>query len=297
MLIPADGRLVEIDEDLLRFEIFFEAPRAKFAAEARLFVATPRRFNVGRLHVIDPDDAGAERFHDAESFIDVARPDSGGEAIGRVVGDADGVSFTVEGNHGCDWAENFFAGDTCGVVHVVENRRLNVETFAELLRAAAADGNLCLFLADFQVRANAIVLFFTDERTHLCFALAGRTEFDALRFLGHGFDEFGIDFLFDKDPAACGADFALVDEHAEECAVDGGFPIGIGEENVGRFAAEFECDAFESVRSTFDNDFADSGAASESNLIHAGMRYERGARGFAEAIDDVHNSGRQTYLG
>src|SRR5208282_3761407 len=36
LLVPADRRFVEIDEDLFRFEIFLETPGAEFAAEAGL---------------------------------------------------------------------------------------------------------------------------------------------------------------------------------------------------------------------------------------------------------------------
>src|SRR5271165_3606122 len=54
MLIPADGGFVEIDEHLLGFEILLETPGAKFTSEARLFVATPGRFDVRRLDVIYP---------------------------------------------------------------------------------------------------------------------------------------------------------------------------------------------------------------------------------------------------
>src|SRR5271167_2924093 len=139
MLIPADGRFVEINEELFRFEILIETPRAKFAAEARLLVAAPRCFDVSRLHMIDPNDAGAERLHDAEGFVDVARPDGGGEAVRRVIGDADGVGFAVERDHRRDRAEDFFAGNARGVVYVIENCRLEVIAFAELLRAATAD--------------------------------------------------------------------------------------------------------------------------------------------------------------
>src|SRR5439155_14578231 len=66
--VPADRGFVEIDVDLLGLEIFFEAPRAEFTAKAGLFVAAPGRFDVSRLHMIDPDDAGAQRLHDAKSL-------------------------------------------------------------------------------------------------------------------------------------------------------------------------------------------------------------------------------------
>src|SRR5579859_6070292 len=57
--VPAYGRFVEIDENLFCLEISLEAPWPELAAEAGLFVAAPGRLDVGRLHVIDPHDAGA----------------------------------------------------------------------------------------------------------------------------------------------------------------------------------------------------------------------------------------------
>src|SRR5438309_225135 len=140
-LVPADRGLVEIDEHLFGFEVFLEAPGTEFASKARLLVAAPGGFDVGWLHVIDPDDAGTQGLDDTKGFVNVAGPDGGGEAVGRVVGDANGVRFTFEGNHGGNGAENFFTRNARVVIHVVENRWLNVETFAKLLRAAAADGD------------------------------------------------------------------------------------------------------------------------------------------------------------
>src|SRR6266436_4459317 len=262
--------LVEIDEHLFDFEIFFEAPGTELATEAGLFVATPWRLDVRWLHVIDPDDSGAKRFDDAEGFVNVAGPDGGGEAIGRVVGDANGVRFTFEGNHGGDRAENFLAGDARVVIHVVENRWLNVETFAKLLRAAAADGDFRFFLAEFEVGTDAVELLLADQRAHLGFAFAGGAELDALGFFGHGIHELGIDFLFDEDAAAGRADFSLIDEDTEERA------------------------ALERVGGALDDDLSDRSAAGEGDFVHAGMSDERSTRRFAKAIDNVDDTGRQT---
>src|SRR6266404_2023678 len=293
-LIPADRGLVEIDEHLFDFEIFFEAPGTELATEAGLFVATPWRLDVRWLHVIDPDDSGAKRFDDAEGFVNVAGPDGGGEAIGRVVGDANGVRFTFEGNHGGDRAENFLAGDARVVIHVVENRWLNVETFAKLLRAAAADGDFRFFLAEFEVGTDAVELLLADQRAHFGFAFEWGAELDALGFFRHGFKELRVDFLFDEDAAAGRANFALIDEDAEERTVHGGFPIGAIEEDVGRLAAEFERDALESVGGALDDDLSDRSAAGEGDFVHAGMSDERSTRRFAKAIDNIGDTGRQT---
>src|SRR5258707_57274 len=286
-LVPADWCFIEIDKHLLGFEIFLEAPGTQLAAKAGLLVASPGRFDVGRLHVIDPDDASAKRFHDAESFIDVACPDGRRKAVRRVVGDANGVGFAFERNHRSDGAEDFFARNACVVIDVVENGRLDVEALAKLLGASATDGNFGFFLAEFEIRADAVALLFANERTHLGFAIERGAELNALGLLRHGVDELRIDFLFDEDAAARGADFALIDKHAEERAVNSGFPIGAIEENVGGLATELESDSLEGVRGALDDNFPDNGAAGECDFVHAGMSDERRPRGLAKAVDDI----------
>src|SRR5229473_3678296 len=82
LLVPADRSLVQIDVHLLGLKIFFDAPRPKFAAKARLLVSPPRRFDISRLHVIHPHDARAQRLHRAHGLENVASPDGSGETVG-----------------------------------------------------------------------------------------------------------------------------------------------------------------------------------------------------------------------
>src|SRR5271165_1454234 len=119
--VPPDGRFVEVDVDQLGFEVFFEAPGAELAAEAGLLESSPGRFHVGGLHVVDPDDSGANLLHGTEGLEDVAGPDGGGEAVRRVVSDLHGVGFVIEGNNAGDGAEDFFAGDAGTIVHIVKD--------------------------------------------------------------------------------------------------------------------------------------------------------------------------------
>src|SRR5215472_4631442 len=291
--VPAYGGFVEVDEDLLGFDILFETPGTEFAAEAGLLVAAPRCFDIGRLHVIDPDDSRAERFHDAESFINVTGPHGGGKPISGVVRDANGFRFAVEGNDGSNGAKDFFTSDAGGVLHVVENRRLNVVTFAKLLGAAAADRDFCFLLAEIEVGSDAVVLLFADERTHLRVAFKRSAKFDALGLFGHSIHELGINLFVDKNAAARRAHFALIDEHTEQRAIHGRFPIGVGKENVWGFATKFESDTLERIRGTLDDDFSDGRAAGEGDFVNVGMSDKPSTRGFAKAVDDVDDTGRQ----
>ena len=119
--------------------------------------------------------------------------------------------------------------------HCYRHRKMvgsEVVTFAGLWYAAA-DGHLGFFLADFQIRADATVLFFADEGTYFCGTFEWRAELDTLGFFGHGFYKTWNRFSFPPQDAAAGrAHFSLVDEDAEERAVHRGFPIGSIKENI-----------------------------------------------------------------
>src|SRR5256714_11917799 len=244
--------------------------------------------------MINPDDSGAQRFNYAERFIDIAGPDGGSEPVGRVVGDTNGFGFVVKGDYAGNGTEDFFASDARGVFDVVKNGRLEVVASAELFRAATTGGDFGFFFADLEIRTDAVVLLFADQRAHLGVTVERTTELDALGFFGHGLDEFGVDFLLDEDAAASGANFALIDKDSEERAVDSGFPIRFGKENVGRLAAEFKGDALEGIGGALDDDFSHGGAAGERDFVHAGMRDERGASRFTESVDDVDHAGWYT---
>src|ERR1700733_738375 len=292
--VPTDRLLVEINVDLLGFQIFFDTPGTEFAAKARLLVTAPRSFYISWLHMIHPDDACAQSFNRSQGFENVASPDRGGEAVRRIVGDLQRIFFVFKRNHGRNGAKNFFAGNAGGVRDVGENGGLDVVAFAHLLGASSARGERRLLLADFDVGVHAVVLFFADQRAHLGFPVERRTELDLLGLLRHRFDKVLVDRLLYQDAASGGTDFALVNEDAEECAIDGRFEVSVGKEDVGRFAAELEGDALYRVSGLLDDDLANRGAAGEGDLVDVSMLDERGAAGFSETGNDVDHAGRQT---
>src|SRR4029077_733091 len=199
-------------------------------------------------------------------------------------------------NDGGDRAEDFFAGDAGGVLHVGKNGGLPIVAFADFLRGYATRGELGLFLSDLDVGVDAVILFFADERAHLGFAFERRTEFDFLGLFRHRFDEILVDRFLYQDAASGGADFALIDEDSEECAVDGSFEVGVGEEDVGRLAPQFERDALHRIGGLLDDDLADCGAAGKRDLVHVRVLDERSAGSFAEAGDDVDYASGQAAI-
>ena len=96
-------------------------------------------------------------------------------------------------------------------------------------------------------------------------------ELDGARHLREAFDELIVDAAFDEETGTGGADLALAEKDAHEDALERGLEVGIGEDDVGRFAAEFERDLFQIARRGADEDAAHFGAAGEGDLVHVVM--------------------------
>src|SRR5205809_706060 len=295
-LIPSDGLLGEINVYLLDVEIFLDAPGAELAADAALFVSAPGRLHVRRLHVVHPDDAGVQVLHGAHGAEDVARPYRGGETVVRVVGDRQGVLFVVEWDDAGHRSEDFFASDPKRVIDIVEDRRLDEKAAVESAsgRPPASARDLRFLLADFLIPPDAVELLAADERPHLRVALQPGAELDLPRFVDHRVHELLVDRPLHENAAACRADFALVDEDAEERPVYRRLEIGVGEEDIGRLAAELEGDLLQRAGGAAHDDLPNLDAAGERDFINVCVLDERGARGFAGAGDDVDHAWRQT---
>src|SRR4029077_12774686 len=129
--------------------------------------------------------------------------------------------------------ENLFAGDACTVVEIVKDSRLHVIAFGKLLGTSTAGGELAFLLSNFLIGADPVVLVLADQRSHFRVSIERCAQLDGFGLRGHGIDKFLVDRLLHQNTDSSGTPLALINEYAEECAVDCGFEIRIGEENVG----------------------------------------------------------------
>src|SRR5205814_9043265 len=118
--VPSDGLFVQIDVHLLGFQIFFDTPRPQFSSETGLLVAAPWLFHRSALHVVYPYDPGTQRLRHAESFEDVSRPYSGGQAVRKIVRVLDGVFLIVKRYHSCDGTEDFFSRTARIIIYAIK---------------------------------------------------------------------------------------------------------------------------------------------------------------------------------
>ena len=79
-------------------------------------------------------------------------------------------------------------------------------------------------------------------------------------------------------------------KNAHEYALKRCLEVGIGEDDVRRFATELERNLFQIARRGANEDTAHFGAAGEGNLVNVVVVRERRSRGLAEAGDDVEYS-------
>ena len=157
--------------------------------------------------------------------------------------------------------------------------------------------SLRFLLPDLLVRADAVELLAADERAHLRGAIERLADRDGSRLLDHRVDELLVDRPLDQDAAACRADLALVEEHAEQRAFDRHLEVGVGEEDVRRLAAELERDLLQRGRGRAHDRLPDLDAPRERNLVDIRVFDDRGAGRLARAGHDVDDAGRQPGVG
>ena len=148
----------------------------------------------------------------AESRVEVARPDAGREAVDRVVRDLDRLVHAVERDHRGDRPEDLLARDRHAVLHAGEERRADVGALAEFLRRAAAEPQLRAFLAALVDQAeHALLVGMRDERAHVGLRVEriARRE-GVLAEFDEALDEVVVDLLVHEQARARVADLAHV---------------------------------------------------------------------------------------
>src|SRR5262249_34514972 len=141
-------------------------------------------------------------------------------------------------------AEDLFLGDLHVVLDVDEHRRLDeVALAADAVAAAQQAGALAL--AGLDVAHDPLALLGADLRPLLGVHVERAAHLARLGLLHEAVDELVVDLALDEQPAAGAAALALVEEQAEVGALDGLVEVGVGEDDVGALAAQFEADALE----------------------------------------------------
>src|SRR6202046_3680161 len=148
-------------EQVLRLLVVVEHHLVVLAADTGLLVATERSVRRVGVVAVRPDPPGLDVAAGPVGGVGVTGPDTGAEAVQRVVGGLDGVVVVVELGHRDHRAEDLLLEDPHLVV-ALEDRRLDVEAARQLAielgLLATGEDLRALLLGDVDVGQDLLVL-------------------------------------------------------------------------------------------------------------------------------------------
>ncbi len=230
-------------------------------------------------------------------FLDVFRPQAGGETVDRVVRELHALLEIVEREHREHGPEDLFARDRHVRLHAVEHGGFDVVALAVGFRRLAASDKLCAFVhALLDVGENGLLLFFGDERTEARVLIEGIAGRHFLRALSQLLDHLRMHRFLNQETRSGGAHFALAVEDPRLRPAHGSFQVGVGEYDVGTLAAELHGDALVRRGGHFHDLPAHLRRSRKGDLVDVGMSHERGSSSGAAARHHVERSRRQSRL-
>jgi len=125
-----------------------------------------------------------------------------------------------------------------------------------------------------------------DERADIGGGIASGAEAEFLSFFHAAIDKCFADGLFDEEAFDGKADLAAIGEAAPDGAVCGDFEVGVGQDEHGVFAAEFENGGDEFFCAGFGDAAPGRDAAREHDFVGSGV--DQGLTDFACALDYFH---------
>ena len=132
--------IAETDADSLRLSVVSQSVLAQLAADTGLLVAAEGQLVVKGVVGVDPDGAGAERARDLDGGVEVLGVHGGGEAVGGVVAELDGLLLGLELSDRADRAEDLLLHDLHVLGDVGEDGGLDEVALVALALATGLDG-------------------------------------------------------------------------------------------------------------------------------------------------------------
>ena len=142
----------------------------------------------------------------------------------------------------------------------------------------------------FEIAANAIQLFFGNERSHVAGGIHSGADVNVAGMFRDAVHDFVENIAFDVESRARAAALAVIEENGAGGAGDGGIDIGIVQHDVGRFSAQFERNFLQIAGSGLQDQFADFRRAGERDFVDIRMSRQRSARRLAVARHDIHHA-------
>ena len=262
--------------------------------------------------LVHPDGSGPQSIADSDGGVEALCVDCGGETVGSGVAETDGVVFGLEFGNGADGAEDLLLHYLHVFGHARENGRLDkVALFAMALATNFDLG--ALFLAGINITAfmlvylllasrvkhglphDTVVLQLRDLRTLECVRSEWVADFVLLRPSLESFNKFVVNTLLNIDPGSSTTTLAVVEEDTKIDPRNRVLDICIIKDNIRALATKLQCNLLQiRTSSRFHNLSADNGRSSECNLVNVHVGREGSTCHFAEAGNNIDNTGGET---
>jgi hypothetical protein len=224
---------------------------------------------------------------------DVGAPNACRQAVRGAIGDAQGVGFVVEGNHGQHRSEDFLLRNPHVVFDVREHRGFDV--VAAVTQTRTPGHGRCAFrLADLDVVQHRLHLPQRYQRTHRSARCARIAHADGPRALRQALHHLVIYRPLDQHSRAGGAHLPGIEENARGGGTRGAIQIGICKDHVCGLSAQLEGHLLEVAGGALQNSAPDSGRTGEGHFVDAGMPHQRLADDAALAAYHVERARRQS---
>ena len=269
-----------VDVDVLHLGVLEQSLAAVLATDAALLVAAERRQRIEQVPVVDPDGPGAQLLGDLDGAARVPRPHPAREAVDRPVGALDHLAEVAPALHREHRSEDLLGAGVRIGRHIGEHGRLDEEAaITDVGRAsAAARDRRALLLRPLDRGQDHVVLRLADHRADLGVEVGRVTDSQRRRTVDEAVDERVVDVVVDEEARARFAHLALVEEGAEERAVDRDVEVRVGADDVRRLAAELERHLLDGGCGGGEDLAAGGGGPGEGDLVDVGVLDELDAR-------------------
>src|SRR5688500_6430991 len=290
----------QVDPGRLELRVAVEGGHPLVATESRLLEAAERHGDVGGVEGVHPDDTRTDRAGQAVRSVEIPCPDPRGQAVGRVVGDGEGVGLVLELGHGQDRAEDLLAGDAPAIVDPVEDRRLDVEPPAVLAHALTAGHDPgALLTPELDVTEDLRQLPVVDDGAEPRGGIERLAWSDRPAEVCDPLDELLADAPMDDEPRARVAGLARVVEDPPPDRGRGRLEVAdIRQDELRTLATELERDGLDvRLADRAQQRLPDLRGAREGDLVDCWMAGEGRAEHGTRARDHVEHAIRETRLG
>ena len=257
-------------------------------APAAIAGAAVRRFGDAVItgDVVDHDRAGVEARGEFAAAASAGGPDTRAEGKRRIVGERDGFVGVFYHLNRENRAEGFFAHQVHGVIDLSDDggvEKIRAEVGAAIAAGEHARAAFFCFgdlLLDFFELARA------NQRADFRVGIGGRPEAESIGFFDAESGELVDDGRFGVNTLDRDTGLAAIHEAAPDRGAGGDVQIGVGENDHGIFAAEFERGRNQLFGAGFGDALAGGDAAGEKNFVGAGG--DEGGAEIAAALDDLY---------